>query len=222
MTIMRYLSKLLFLSLLSASCYGQTLTVNVQDINGKAVPDMVVFLMPMDGQKVENSQHEIIISQSQKSFAPYISVTQVANPLRYSNRDDITHHIYSADKDNSFSFIIAPDQEVLKEASAQPAALAMGCNVHDWMSGHLLVLDTPYFSKTNKAGLASLNTNQGGNYQLSLWHPQLLTKANRQTQPITLNSDSGTNMSIDIQLRAKLAVIPVQKSAADFDFLSDY
>ena len=32
------------------------------------------------------------------------------------------------------------------------AEIAMGCNIHDWMSGYLLIVDTPFFTKSDKNG----------------------------------------------------------------------
>jgi len=204
--------------LTSSVCYGFSATVQVQDINGQPAADIVVFLTPLAGQPSTKTDHQVIISQSKKSFSPYISVTQTGNPLIFSNKDDITHHIYSTDKEDAFSFVIKPDQEIRHTAASQASAIAMGCNIHDWMSGHIMVLETPYFNKTDAAGMTVLNTEQAGKYQLTLWHPQLINASNRQSQSITLTGDN----KITVKLSAKLARVPEQKSSGDFDFLSDY
>ena len=217
MNLKSFFIKCIFLSLTSSVCYGFNTSVTVQDINGKNAADIVVFLTPIEGQPVTKSNHQVIISQSHKTFSPYISVTQSGNPLIFSNRDDITHHIYSTGNEEAFAFTIKPGQEI-NQAVNKASEIAMGCNVHDWMSGHLMVLDTPYFTKTASNGKAVLATQLPGKYQLTLWHPQLLNATNRQSLPISINSDQ----NITVKLRSKMARIPEQKSSGDFDFLSDY
>ena len=96
--------------------------------------------------------------------------------------------------------------------------VAMGCNIHDWMSGHLLIVDTPYFDKTNDNGQASFVIKDEGSYQLTLWHPQMNEVDNRITQTITLHE----NKQIEVKLTKAMEPLPEQKSEDDFDFLSDY
>lgn len=218
MKFMLFITTFILCCVFSTNSFGFNLKVQILDINGQPASDIVVYLEPLEGQKTTKTAHQVVISQSQKSFSPYISVSQTGNPLKFSNSDDITHHIYSTNRLNAFSFTIKPGQELMQTAVSQATEIAMGCNVHDWMSGHLLVLDTPYFTRSNLNGQASLLTNDGGKYQLTLWHPQLLNKINRQSQSITISADQ----QVIIKLRSKLAKIPEQKSSADFDFLSDY
>ena len=38
----------------------------------------------------------------------------------------------------------------------QPGLVTLGCNIHDWMLGFILVLDTPWFAQTDKQGKTRL------------------------------------------------------------------
>jgi hypothetical protein len=218
MTLSKKFFILALFSLVSSTCYGFNLNLDIKDINGKAVENMIIYLSPLEGQKTPKTKRQIIISQSEKVFTPYISVTQVGNPLLFTNRDDITHHIYSVSEKNAFAFTLKPGQKVTRAAPSQAAEIAMGCNVHDWMSAHLLVLETAYFTQTNAQGQAQLSISQKGKFLLTLWHPQLLSTDNRQHQPITINTDK----MVSIHLSTILSKVPEQKSSADFDFLLDY
>lgn len=54
----------------------------------------------------------------------------------------------------------------------RPGVVVVGCNIHDWMIGYVVVLDTPYFARTGRDGLVSLQA-PAGRYRLRVWHARL-------------------------------------------------
>lgn len=207
----------------AAACESESnikncVNVSVHDKAGNSVPDVVVYLLPLAGQTLTQTSEIVTISQNKKAFTPYITVSQSGNKVSFENQDDITHHIYSAGNHNKFSFKMKSGDVHLSEPFNNATEIAMGCNIHDWMSGSLLIVDTPYFSKTDKNGLASFSLEQLGQYQIVVWHPQLPTKDNRvrQEYQVTANAD------FNIVLPKNLESIPTQSSNDDFDFVSDY
>lgn len=190
----------------------------VNNKNGQALADMVVYLEPLDKQTLEQSSKEVVVGQHGKSFNPYISVSQVNSKVNFVNQDDITHHIYSAGSDNKFSFKIRAGQTNSVEQFNQEAEVAMGCNIHDWMSGYLLVVNTPYFTKTDNQGSASFNVSEKGKYRIVVWHPQMRSENNRLIKEEIIL----TNSVVTFSLKNEMSEIPLQKSDDDFDFLSDY
>lgn len=192
--------------------------VAVENSSGSAQENIVVYLLPMDGQPLTEQSPVITISQKDKAFAPYISVSQRNQQVDFVNQDNITHHIYSVNSGNNFAFKIKQDEAYTLNSFNNSAAIAMGCNIHDWMSGHLLIVDTPYFGKTDKQGKVSFAIKQPGRYQIVVWHPQLPTEKNQvqQTERIT------TSGQYLISLPKPLLALPSQESSEDFDFISDY
>ena len=203
---------------LYASLQAAELEVKVLDINSQPVTNIVVYLENEDGVLLEKTAKAIEINQSNKSFLPYISVMQKGNLVHFNNKDDITHHIYSPLGENKFSFKILAGEKKTIEHFSTAGEIAMGCNIHDWMSGHLLIVATPYFDKTNGNGIANISVKEEGNYNLTLWHPQLGERDNQLTKKITIKGD----MNKVLQLTQEMAVLPEQKNEDDFDFLSDY
>jgi hypothetical protein len=192
--------------------------VIVKSKAAQALADMVVYLAPLDGQVLDKSSKETKIGQRGKSFNPYISVSQVNSKINFVNQDDITHHIYSAGSDNKFSFKIRAGQTNASTQFNHASEVAMGCNIHDWMSGYLLVVNTPYFGKTDKHGQVSFDITELGRYQIVVWHPQLQNENNRLSKEAIV----ATNSTIIFALEHEMAEIPLQESDDDFDFLSDY
>jgi len=192
--------------------------VFVNNKNGQELADMVVYLEPLDGQILEQSSKKIMVGQLGKSFTPYISVSQINSKVSFVNQDDITHHIYSAGNENKFSFKIRAGQTNSLTQFDHASEVAMGCNIHDWMSGYLLVVNTPYFGKTDKHGQVSFTIAKHGKYRIVVWHPQMQNENSRMIKEkvIVANSD------FTFTLENEMADIPLQESDDDFDFLSDY
>ena len=197
---------------------AQQIQIEVVDLKQKPVMDIVAYITPLDGQTLPSTDNTIEIGQFDKSFAPYVSVMQKGNTVKFSNQDDITHHIYSPLGENKFSFKIKAGESHVKSDFEQSGIITMGCNIHDWMSGHLLILDTPYFAKTNDKGHAVIDIEQPGNYQLTIWHPQLDEPENK----LSLNFNSKEKQKLQLALTKAMHIIPEQSNEDDFDFLSDY
>jgi len=190
----------------------------VKSKTGERLVDMVVYLEPLDGQVLKKSLKEVVVGQFGKSFSPFLSVSQVNSKVNFVNKDDITHHIYSAGNDNKFSFKIRAGTTNSSTQFKHVSEVAMGCNIHDWMSGYLLVVNTPYYDKTDELGQVSFNIAKQGKYKIVVWHPQMQVDNNRMS--ITKNiSEHDTHTFI---LKDEMQSIPVQESDDDFEFLSDY
>ena len=197
---------------------GYCVQITVQSKNKKFLADMVVYLEPLSGQILPTSKEILVINQKNKAFSPYLSVIQANQEIRFTNNDDITHHIYSVSHGNKFSFKVRAGQSNANTIFDHRSEIAMGCNIHDWMSGYLLVVDTPYFAKTNKLGMVNFSNVKHGEYQIVVWHPQLQESNNR----LIINKNINENINFSVSLTAELEELPVQESDDDFDFLSDY
>jgi plastocyanin len=201
-----------------ASSNKNCVQIFVESSTGQALKDLVVYLEPLEGQKLGHKSEPLVINQEGRAFDPYISVSQVDSNVNFVNKDDITHHIYSAGSENKFSFKIKSGETNASVEFTQPAEVAMGCNIHDWMSGYLLIVDTPIFGKTDKKGQLNLTVQHSGEYKLVVWHPQLDVLDNRFYQQVQLSEDK----TITVKLDNKILKISEQKNEEDFDFLSDY
>jgi len=194
----------------------QPLTITVKDNQGKVLPGIVVYATWLEGKTTNKMKHSAIdIRQKDKGFNPYLSVVQSNSTVTFSNLDDITHHIYSVTGIERFSYSLQAGKITPPLSIEQAGLIAMGCNIHDWMSGYLLVVNTPYYALTNQHGKIELNIQQQGKFQVTAWHPQFNEKLNIQVS-LPIQTD------LVLNLTEKMAKIPSQKSSDDFDFLEGY
>ncbi|ACA87219.1 hypothetical protein [Shewanella woodyi] len=217
----RVLCSGLFLVPLGWSFAANAEKVRLVDSSGEPMPDLVVYL------EAKNSQQHTVgnkvtppleIHQKDKQFTPYITVMQKGYELQFVNDDDITHHIYSAAGPKRFSFKLRKDNSTKTLRFEQEGHISMGCNIHDWMSGHLLVVDTPYFAIADESGEVEFDGVPNAEYELMVWHPQLQVENNTLMQTVTTSSSTPIIVTIDVPM----ADIPEQKSLDDFDFLEGY
>jgi hypothetical protein len=205
--------------LLSPVLHATEVTVKVVDPENRPIVDMIVYLMPLEEQSVDEYKvPPLVINQAERKFKPYLSVVQKGLALTFNNEDDITHQIYSASASNRFSLRVKSGDKKSIEPLKNTGKILMGCNIHDWMGGYLLVLDTPLYTKTNEAGIAKIQVSEDGEYQLSVWHPQLMEEDQTHTRKININNSN----NFDIKLSNSLADIPTQESPESSDFVDDY
>lgn len=211
---------LLPIILFSLPVSATDIQVNVLDNEQKNVKDIVVYLEPVNtANHLPRNAKTLEIGQLDRAFTPYISVIQVGNEVLFNNRDDITHHIYSPIGENKFEFKLRSGDSKVKKDFNNTGEVVMGCNIHDWMSGYLLILETPYFAKTSQQGMAHFTVQTNGQYRLTVWHPQLELPEHKFTQLIQVINE---NKTITVNLTGNLQAIPEQTNEDDFDFLSDY
>ncbi len=198
--------------------YGAEITVQLLNSNNKPASNIVVYLLPLDRQ-VQNSRTDesIKIFQSEMEFSPYISVSQKGKAATFINNDDITHHIYSASSENRFSFRIKHNEQNTID-NLKSGQTLMGCNIHDWMSGYLFIVDSSLYSKSNSEGKSFFNINPDGRYQLKYWHPYLGNKDANYAKEITIKD----NEIYSIVLHQELTDSPTQESTENLDFIKDY
>ena len=216
---MRYFVSLAFALLLNSSALlADELNIDLVDKNNKPLSNMVVYLQRLDDIVLPRNNDIVEIGQLNRSFTPYISVMQLGNEVSFNNQDNITHHIYSPVGKNKFSFKLRAGKSQRKKDFQQLGEVAMGCNIHDWMSGYLLIVDTPLFGKTNEKGFISFNISHAGRYKVIVWHPQLDADQNRVKQLINWQKDQ----QLTIKIENTISALSVQENDDEFDFSSDY
>ena len=86
-------------------------------------------------------------------FTPALLAVRVGTPVAFANLDDDYHHVFSYSKPKEFDLGRYRKDETAPKVIFDKAGLVrMGCEIHDHMRAVILVLETPYFVKTDAAG----------------------------------------------------------------------
>jgi plastocyanin len=148
----------------------------------------VVFLDSPAAKSLVKPVLGMEIEQVSRQFAPRVTVMPVGSMVQFPNRDTVRHHVYSFSPTKNFELKLYagnPSNPVLFD---KPGVVVLGCNIHDQMVAWMLVVETPYYGKTNAAGQLTLSGVPAGNYRLHTWHAGLPVGAPAQEQPLNVTS----------------------------------
>lgn len=189
------------LLLVAQSASAADLKVHVKDDTGKPVVDAVVSVSPRGGVAATAPLREpVVMDQRDKEFIPYVLPVQVGTSVQFPNSDNIRHHVYSFSQAKIFELSLYKGTPAGPVTFDKPGAVALGCNIHDWMIGYIYVLDTPYFEKTANNGEARLTNLPAGAVEVRVWHPRLRDGVDKTLRPITLSAGGETRVEFSVRL----------------------
>lgn len=164
---------------MSNAVYSAPFRVTVADVRGAPLADAVVSLRPAAGKAgggarlnlVVNPQ-PVAIQQLDREFAPRVTVVPVGSRISLPNNDVVPHSVYSFSPAKQFEFdaYVGSSPQVL--TLDKTGVIKLGCNIHDWMIGYVVVVDTPLAAKTDGSGVATFANVPDGDYELRVWHSQ--------------------------------------------------
>ena len=184
---------LLFLATLSAQ--AATLTLQVKSASGAAVEDAVVYLMSPLTPRLRIREPTARIDQINKMFVPAVSVVQAGTRITFPNKDNIRHQVYSFSKAKKFEIKLYADTPAKPVLFDNPGYVVMGCNIHDNMIAHMLVVDTPYFALSDKRGVAQMVDVPPGDYSLIAWY-YMRPDLDAAVTPLSLKTDQAQTLVI--------------------------
>jgi plastocyanin len=111
------------------------------------------------------------VSQVGMQFRPALLPIQVGTAVAFPNGDDFYHNVFSYSKTKRFDLgrYRKNDRPAPVEVFDQPGVVKLYCEIHQHMRGVILVLDTPYFARTETNGVYQLQNLPPGHYQLKVW-----------------------------------------------------
>jgi len=110
------------------------------------------------------------MSQKNMLFAPDLIAIHTGGTVEFPNLDDTYHNVFSYSKTKRFDLGRYRKEE--KAASVtfdKPGVVTVHCEIHDRMRGTVLVLDSPYFQKTDSAGHYRIDHLPVGHFTIKAW-----------------------------------------------------
>jgi plastocyanin len=161
-------------ALSSGTAHAAALELLLLDSAGKPLPDAVLLLDPVVGNKMSLKPGALTeVSQAQRTFQPRVTVVAAGTPVTFPNFDTVRHHIYSISPTKTFEIKLyagVPTEPVVFD---KPGIAVLGCNIHDRMAAWIVVADTPWFALARADGRARIEALPAGAYRVRLWHPAL-------------------------------------------------
>lgn len=196
---------------LSAPALGGEIAGRVTNAKGEPVAQAVVFIksLPADAQSAKVPA-SIEMDQVQRQFVPHLLLIPVGAEVRFPNRDQIHHHVYSFSRTKSFELPLYKEEEAPPVRFETPGVVKIGCNIHDWMSAIIFVSPTPYFAVSDEAGKFLLPDVPNGSYALLAWHELSQVKVGDTTQQIQV-SEQPSEVNFSLSLLERRSGAPARK-----------
>ena len=157
-------------------------------------PDPFVAVVYLEGpfpRGVNTNQPAVRVDQKSFQFRPRILPVQAGTLIEFPNLDEGYHNVFSYSKPRRFDLgRYRKDEKPAAIVFDKPGVVKLFCEIHEHMRGTILVLDTPYFIKTDATGKYRLEHLPPGNYKLKAW----IDDGRVLEQPVELRDGSVTRV----------------------------
>ncbi len=133
------------------------------------------------------------VVQKDMTFVPMLLPIQTGSRVEFPNHDDTYHNIFSYSAPKRFDLgRYRPDEQPVPAVTFdRPGLVVLRCDIHEHMRGLILVLDTPFFARTDTDGRYRLTGLPAGRYVLRAWIDSKTTLS----RPVDLHD--GVTLRID-------------------------
>ena len=159
--------------------------------------DAVVYFRPATALAVTVPASPFVIATERKTFVPRVLPIPVGASVRFPNNDPILHNVFSTSKEASFDLGLYGRSEGEDYRFSQPGVIRVYCNVHHAMVAHVLVMDTPFFTKPDAQGRFRLAGVPSGPGELLVWHE----RAQLWRQPLSVDADVEIKVPLELSKR---------------------
>ncbi len=186
---------LFFLSCAALSAQAVPWAVQVRNAAGQPMADAVVAV-ELNGRAAKTTTAKAEMGQRDKQFAPQLLVVQTGTAVNFPNFDSVRHHVYSFSPTKVFETKLYSGTPAEPIVFDKPGVATLGCNIHDRMSAHIIVVDTPVFARTDASGIARFDL-PVGEHQVKLWHISL-KKDQLQAQSLSVTAAGGGQTALSL------------------------
>ncbi len=114
-----------------------------------------------------------VVTQKGALFSPHVLAVAVGTTVEWPNDDDIFHNVFSISEAKEFDLGLYKHPELKRVTFDKPGRVDILCSIHTQMSAVVLVLENPFFAKTDDAGRYAIRGLPAGRYTFRAWHERL-------------------------------------------------
>lgn len=177
-----------------AKCGTEKLSEDLVVGPDKGVRWAVVSLV---GATTGGPAHKAVLDQKGCQFIPHVVVVPAGTKLTILNSDRILHNIHTYSTENPAINKAQPGfRKKMKVKFSKPEIVKVACDAHSWMTGWIVVADTPT-AVTDEKGSFTLADVPAGTYTLKVWHELLGEQTNKE---VTVKAGEGAKVTLEMVL----------------------
>jgi len=114
-----------------------------------------------------------VLDQRTCRYVPHVQALPVGSTLEVVNGDPTLHNVHGyLGQATAFNLAMPSKDSRLSRQLKKPGLVVVKCDVHDWMSAYVWVVDAPA-AVTGEDGAYAIANIPPGTYEVTAWHEKL-------------------------------------------------
>src|ERR1044071_4977729 len=155
----------------------------VEKIKYDQIKDFIVYIEGAMTNITFATPSRDVITQKDAMFHPHVMPVVVGTEVRWPNKDDIFHNVFSISDAKNFDLGLYKDPAIGKVTFDKAGRVDVFCSIHSQMNCVILVLQNPFFTATDAKGNFRITNIPAGTYKFKAWHERLPGQAKEITIP---------------------------------------
>ena len=106
-------------------------------------------------------------------FEPSVIAISVGSSIEFPNFDPFFHNVFSYSKTKKFDLGRYPNGKSKQVLFDEPGIVSVFCEIHYSMRAYIHILQTPYYTVSDKDGFFALKDLEPGDYTVHVWQEKL-------------------------------------------------
>lgn len=136
------------------------------------------------------------VKQENCQFGPHVSIIPAGSKVQLNNNDGILHNFHSFPDENEALNFAQPGSQKVKTLSEDAFEVAeifpVKCDVHEWMNGYFIVVESPYAAISEVGGSYKIANIPDGTYTIKIWHEKL----GESEKEVTVKGDTKLDITL--------------------------
>ncbi len=117
---------------------------------GKGIQNVVVYVR-VSGQKATPLKENPKLDQKDCRYLPHVLVVPTGTTVALTSSDPVAHNVNAhATKNKAENLLISKPGVTLSYTLTKAEAIKLTCNVHPWMIGYLVAVDSNFYTVTGQ------------------------------------------------------------------------
>ncbi|AGA26199.1 carboxypeptidase regulatory-like domain-containing protein [Singulisphaera acidiphila] len=183
----------------------------VVDPKTKGIQFGFVYLAKPNGQHpdalkaISATTPKVVFDQLNCRFVPHVVAVTTDQTVVFKSSDPTSHNLrYAGFANGGFNQMLPAKSEVEKKFAVEKRPIAVGCDLHPWMTGYLMVFDHPFFAVTGEDGSFEIQGVPAGKQNVVVWQEKAgyVTPGNAVGVPVDVKAGATVDLG-DVKLDPK-------------------
>ncbi len=164
---------------------GQTVKDQSLEVSNGLLHNVVVTVKGPGAQKPAPLAAKAVLDQHLCHYVPHVQAAPVGSTLEIVNSDPMLHNIHGYQGPiTAFNLAMPLKGQRIPRVLSKVGVVTVKCDVHDFMHGFVVVVDSPY-AVVGEDGKYAVKGLPAGAYTVTAWHEKLGEKTAQVAVPAT-------------------------------------